>query len=137
MNQRSFQRTCFGQDGQSHVFLCYADYDSFEKEWHFRVLVKPDSRDWFELTLRECDEKTCQVSMITNNNRDEYRSKGIPEALLPLASKVCGRILISSRQNVAGEAEYRTECAEEMWLRLIEKGLACYDSSEDRYVLKD
>lgn len=133
--------TCTGKDGVSRTF--YYGYDPPNKTdavWHFRVHLhdppQSDTDDFFDMVLAPLGQNSVYVSMIEHHSLPWYRSKGIPDALIPEAARVLGKTVFSSQsaKRSPSKDQYRTVCAEKMWKRLTTKGLARYDPREDRYL---
>lgn len=90
--------------------------------------------DFFQLTVEHINAVHVRIVMLNHYFVPAYVSKGIPDALLPIASQVLGKTVQSSPTSGAG-AVYRTPAATKMWKRLEAKGMATYDPQTDIYTL--
>lgn len=126
--------TCTGRDGIQRTFIVRHEKCAWKDEWTFRVYATPTliSGEFFELSLKVISGDMAKIIAIHNNGEDAYKAKGIPEALLPFASKVTDKKIVSSSTN--DEDGYRTPDATKMWERLCRKGLAEKDEDNDRFL---
>jgi hypothetical protein len=95
-----------------------------------------EEENWFTMTLERCKSGLWKITWIGDaDRRTHYAAAGIPDALIPEASRVL-RASICSSSNIHREApnEWRTPDAETMWKRLMTRGLARYLPGDDRYV---
>ncbi|AOJ81823.1 hypothetical protein WS86_15200 [Burkholderia savannae] len=90
--------------------------------------------DFFQLTVEHINAALVRIVMLNHHHVPAYSAKGIPDALLPIASQVLGKTVQSSPTSGAG-AVYRTDDATIMWKRLEAKGMATYDPQTDIYTL--
>lgn len=121
----------------------YMDYEkdplSSTPTYNFRVhrsTTINNSDEWFDLRLIQFDTDTFLIDWIGHNYKPWYSGMGIPDALIPRACNLLNVTICSSTNSPSHKTskdKYRTVDAEKMWKRLVEKGLATYDSSKDRY----
>lgn len=134
---------CSGKDGTIRDFIVtseeetsYDESDDGEREVTFWVKSSPDAPESFELSLREKAMGEFQVVWVGPQNGREHRGMGIPETLLPYAKQtLAAKKIRSSRSNIEGTTDRRTQDATKMWERLKSKGMARYDRADDRYSL--
>ena len=129
-----------------HRTFYYGYYEANERTsiavrrtWFFSVhLCNPPDQardDFFDLKVMEFNESSVRVDFISNNGREAYRGKGIPEALFKEVTQVLGKEIVSTKVHGNDpEGAYFTIDAEKMWGRLELKHLAKYDASSDRYI---
>lgn len=103
----------------------------------FRVTNIPPlpTGEFFDLKVEHIDAAHVRIVMLHHHYEPAYVGKGIPDALLPIASRELGKAVQSSPTSSAG-AIYRTDAATRMWKRLEAKGMATYDSQTDVYTLR-
>ncbi len=92
---------------------------------------------WFDLTLKQLDENRWMVSMMQHNNKEWYRAKGIPDALIPALAERLNKVITSSSNRDPAKRfpeEFRNEAATKVWRRLVGQGRATYQENEDRYM---
>lgn len=126
--------------GEVHQFACEApeedtvfgdDINKPVRNLVYRLRTQPDDEYFFEFTIKE-EQDLLRVVMMNNHSRPEYTGKGIPEAMIVRLAKESGK-RISSSSNQGCENEYRTVAASKIWQRLVARGLARYDETEDRF----
>jgi hypothetical protein len=131
---------CVGADGASYEFLWRVTKDQFEDKWIFRVETEANCNTGrsFELTAVASDDdlNTVRIVMMHHYDQDEYKAKGIPDALLPVVKRELGMSVESSPRQGATTDIYRTDAATAVWDRLVGKGLATYAADRDVYVLR-
>jgi hypothetical protein len=133
--------TSIGADGSSHEFVWRRDQHQFEDKWTFRVETDANLQAatgrFFELIvdLKDDDPNTVRVEVMHHHQQEEYRAKGIPEALLPMIKRELN-MNVESSPGRGATADIRRNClATTVWNRLVEKSLANYDKERDVYVL--
>ena len=133
---------CHGKDGLDHSFWYEFGPDEIypEAKFWFRVHKSKQSKDagedWFDMTVERHDPGSWRITWIGNAGQlPEYSAVGIPDALIPEASRVLNAAICSSSTiGNEGTIEWRTEDAEKMWKRLVVKGLARFIEAERRYI---
>jgi hypothetical protein len=127
--------TCTGVDGISNTFYFDKKDHDCDGSISITVWVKPQREgNSLELLLVPFDSSSYRIQMITHNRKSEFKAKGIPDTLLPVVSQQLKKRIISSRKRkITGCDEYRTDEADKMWDRLVEKGIAEYDNTTGRY----
>ncbi len=132
--------SCVGADGASYEFLWRVTKDPFEDKWIFRVATEANVNTGrsFELTVvaADSDPNTVRIVMMHHYDQDEYRAKGIPDALLPVIKRELHMSVESSPRQGATTDVYRTDAATAVWKRLVRNGLAAYAADRDVYVLR-
>ena len=132
--------SCVGADGGNYEFLWRVTKDRFEEKWIFRVETDANMNTGkcFELTVvaGNNDPDTVCIVMMHHYDQDEYRAKGIPDALIPVIKQELGLSVESSPRRGATTDVYRTDAATAVWDRLVRKGLASYAADRDVYVLR-
>jgi hypothetical protein len=129
---------CVGKDRIERTFVFddprVLPTPSGSLEYRFAVTTDSNAREYFELIL-EGDDGDLRIDSITHNRHQQYRAKGIPDALLPYVSSLLELRIRSSRSNPepVGKARIRQRCpdATKMWERLVKKGIAEYLEDED------
>lgn len=126
---------CMGHDGLPHIFEYVVKRDSLSSEWRYRVTTDPapQSGEFFELTLVDLEDGTSRVSWMGHHGAEEYRAKGIPEALLQIASTQLRKTIQSSQERGNTGDVRRSPEATKVWERLVARGLAAYDEKTDVY----
>ena len=133
---------CHGRDGTTKTFWYEWERDDIHPD---RIIVfhvhksnppKMNEENWFEMTLELCGERLWKITHIGDaERRPHFAAAGIPDALIPEASRVlAAAIRSSSNRGAKRENEFRTIDADKMWKRLLRKGLARYVAGEDYYV---
>ncbi|MHB8521894.1 MAG: hypothetical protein ACYDH9_14190 [Limisphaerales bacterium] len=107
-------------------------WDEGARTFTYRIKTKPEDEEFFDFTVQEEQQARLRVTMMHNHSREEYTSKGVSEAMITTLAEASGKTVTSS-SNKAGPGEYRTVPADKIWKRLVQKGLAQYNSDEDRY----
>ncbi len=133
---------CTGRDGVQRTFYFECERASFGSppSWTIRVHRRnpPNENvdDWYELVLQEREPAQMMVTMMRHDYRPWYTGMGISEAAMLRAAKLLRRTVISSSNRCRKTAdEFRTSAAEKVWRRLEARGLAYYNSDEDRFTL--
>jgi hypothetical protein len=123
--------------GTSREFLWRVTKDAFEDKWTFRVETEDNwrSNQCFELSVAALDDDTVRVIMMKHHEQEEYRAKGIPDALLPEIKRHLAKNVESSPEAAESGGVYRTQDATKVWKRLETKGLATYNEVRDVYLL--
>jgi hypothetical protein len=134
---------CQGKDGEDRIFWYELARDELYPETVVRFRVhksnppRMNAESWFEMALNRCEDGTWKITFIGDiERRPHYTAVGIPDALIPEASRVLGAAIRSSSNIKAKKesAEFHTVDAEKMWDRLRSKGLAHYIPPEDNYI---
>lgn len=127
---------CIDKAGNAKTFEYWFSEDALRSEWQFFVAeTSPRTTDQpFELAVKEIDDATVRVVMISNHGRPCYASKGIPDALLATVKVELQRAVQSSPAAGGGNV-FRTPAATKVWERLVGKGLATYDDATDIFTL--
>lgn len=116
----------------------HSRYDSFNNlnKIEIRLFMEGDSeKEWFDFKLAPIDNDTLKVTDMFIG-KESHRMKGIPEALILEAGKIFGkRIISSSDKHPILMNEWRRGAASKVWERLVQKGLAKYNSDKDYYCL--
>lgn len=130
---------CLGRDGKSRDFYYrYSVTDHACEEYHLNIFASEncDDGDFFGIVARRIDDSTIKIVSIEKNDDQLYGAKGIPDSALPKLKSLSGLTVVSSsRANANDLSERRTCSATKYWDRLVSKGLAEYDSENDRYRL--
>ena len=102
----------------------------------FRVTNIPPlpTGDFFDLRVEHVDATYVRIVMLNHYYVPAYASKGIPDALLPIAAQMLGKTVQSSPTTGEG-AVFRTDAATKVWKRLQANGMATYDPQTDIYTL--
>jgi hypothetical protein len=128
---------CKGRDGKKRTFY-YAIEDS-GPDVIFRVHKSdpPEKEDdFFELKLKRCSNGMYQIENIIGHTSD-YREVGIPDVLIPEASRVLKAAIRSSpKADTSDGSIWRTDEADTMWSRLRQNGIARYITDEDYFVVE-
>ena len=107
------------------------------RRWTFRIMpVEEQCNDHYEFTITRVDEWTGKVTQIHRNFIDYYSGKRIGDKMIEVASEVLGLNIISSSNNgeyTSFDPEWRTPPATRIWDRLVDRGIASYDSKTDIY----
>ena len=109
-----------------------ANPDQASAVFIYRIKTAIADEHSFEFSVQDISRDSFRVVMMENHLRKEYTSKGIPEAMIILLARTCGKTVTSS-SNLNGAEEFRTCPASKIWDRLVAKGLARYSTEEDRY----
>jgi hypothetical protein len=104
-----------------------------DSEWLY--YVKPEGahvRDGEEYlaNFKQIKPDLLQLTNVQNGLPDEYQGCGITRALIPRVAKHHSTPITSSRN---AEGEMRTVAATAVLQRMVEDGLALYESTEDRF----
>jgi hypothetical protein len=134
---------CKGKDGVRRTFWYELEPDELYPETVIRFRVHKsnppmmNAESWVEMTLMRCEDRTWKITFIGDfERRPHYAGVGIPDALIPEASRAL-ETAIRSSSNIKAKKdsdEFRTVDAEKMWQRLRGKGLARYILTDDYYV---
>ena len=127
--------TCVGKDGQERIFKYHLkeSEENGKKKWIFMVVPENlQFYDWFEFSVLDINDNNGKVVMMKHNNRPEYIAMGIPERLIE-ESHIQLKLTIKSSSNKSNAGEYRTQPADKVWERLVEKGIAEYNEEADEY----
>jgi hypothetical protein len=129
------------EDGEGHHFVFGPpeedlavgnNYDEASRIFTYRAKTTAENEHFFEFTVQEEGQACLRVTMMNNHGREEYRGKGIPEALICMLARRNG-ITVTSSSNHAGAGQYRNIAADRIWQRLVRRKLARYNAAEDRY----
>src|SRR5260370_21972716 len=129
------------KNGKTHRFIYEApeedqafggNWDQATATFTYRVKTEPKTEYCFEFTVQQEGQDRLRVVMMENHGREEYRAKGIPEAMILMLARSSGKTVTSS-SNRAGPGEYRTTAANKIWQRLLGRRSARYSLEEDRY----
>lgn len=133
---------CTGADSVTREF--YYEIESDREAGGLEIIVRvyeqsqiSIERHWFDFILKPLDENRLMVSMMQHNNKEWYRAKGIPDALIPALAQRFQKVVTSSSNCDAAKKfpeESRNGPASKVWKRLVEQGRATYQESVDRYV---
>ena len=134
--------TCHARNGTNRIFWYEWERDEVYRETVITFRVHKSNppkmleENWFEMTLERCADGFWKITYIGDvERRAHYTAVGIPDALIPEASRVLGAaIRSSSNVGTKGTNEFRTQDADKMWTRLQTKGLARYLRTEDYYI---
>jgi hypothetical protein len=135
---------CVGADGVARNFYYrlnrdpFANFDGVRSAWTFSVFDRPvpePGDDCFDAEFVQVDPERVLSRTMAHKGMEQYRAKGIPEALILEAARQsgCRCVSSSSRGFLIDETESRTDAATKVWRRLITAGFAAYDETEDRY----
>lgn len=134
-----YKTRSIGENGEIHdleyeIHRLYDKVENLEKI-EFRVFMKSDKEDeWFDFKLAQIGEGVLKVTDMFIGKKN-HRMKGIPEAIILEAKTVFNKKIISSSNKQKQIYEWRSLDADKVWCRLIEKGLAKYNSTKDIYYL--
>ncbi len=120
----------YGQPEEDQVFG--DNYDQVETTSTYRIKTAPTDMNFYEFTVQTEGQDRLRVVMLENHLREEYKSKGIAQAMILMLARTSGKTVTSS-SNRAGSGQYRNEPACKIWQSLVEKGLAKYYPEEDRF----
>ena len=129
------------KNGEAHQFVyeppeedqVFGDnYDEIARTFTYRIKTAPDNEHFFEFTIQKEGQDRLRVVMMENFFREEYKGKGIPEAMIMMLARTSGKTVTSS-SNGAEPGEYRSTSADKIWQRLVRSNLARYNLEEDRY----
>lgn len=123
---------CVGKDGVERTFAY--TYMPAELDGPHTFFVASDplpaSGNRFEMGLVELDGDSVRVTIAKHYDEVAYASKGIPEALIPVAARVLNKNIQSS-PGVGAETDiYRLKRATDYWKRTSG---ATYDEGTDIY----
>ena len=130
-----FDLECTDIDGINRTFLCRIidelNGNNITVSVHF---VPPlPSGDFFQVTIHRLNLDTAITTAIYSHDQ-EYRGKGIPEALLPwISNHLNTTVVSSSNRNPRLNGERRSEEATKMWERLCRKRIAKKLEDSDHY----
>src|SRR5258708_29762456 len=98
---------CCGRSGLEHTFWYEWERDDLYPEKIVRFLVhksnpsKMNEENWFEMSLELCGERSWKITHIGDaERRPHYAAAGIPDALIPEASRVLGAQIRSSSNRI-------------------------------------
>ncbi|MDB6042436.1 MAG: hypothetical protein JWM63_987 [Gammaproteobacteria bacterium] len=129
---------CVGADGELREFLWRVTEDPLNEKWIFRVETQDKwlSGECFELVMGLLpDADGVRVVMMNHYEQDDYRAKGIPDALLPKIKRHLELNVESSPESGDTTDVRRTPAATSVWKRLVASKLADYDPDRDVYFL--
>jgi hypothetical protein len=116
------------------------DLTSRRRHWEIEVWRIEESTDvdaGFRATAVEVDDQVA-ISTEMFADRDEFRTRGLPEALLRELALRSDRTIFSSSNTESAhllKSEIRTPDSEKVWRRVFAAGNAAYDPTTDRYRL--
>lgn len=125
-------------NGESHQFWldCGVSQLLGRQCWDFDVWPTPEptlGSAPYQARFESLDEATVQSTSVSNNDNDWAKRIQLSEAVFNEAKRIIGRRIVSSRDFVPGEGEWRTTLATRMWQRFKRNGLARYNASEGRF----
>ena len=103
----------------------------------WQVYVRPKDvgeimDDRYVASFREVEPHLFQLDFVTNDLPTQYKGYGITRALIPAISKFYSARVRSSKHDPS-EDETQSVAAKRIWQRMVDEGIAHYDSSDDRY----
>ncbi|MBN68571.1 MAG: hypothetical protein CME32_04730 [Gimesia sp.] len=131
--------TCISKTGEENTFYYDVSFDELDKKWLVRVVDDPDANDGnsFEIHYKPLNNYCWQQTGIYHQGIEKYASKGIPDTMIPEISKVRKVVIISSPKVATAEfgqeAIFRSEDADTMWNRLVDKNIAGYSKEANVY----
>src|SRR5450759_4886374 len=93
------------KNGVAHTFVCEApeedqavgdNYTEIARTFTYRIKTNPNDQHFFEFTSQEEGPDRLRVATMNNHFREEYRSKGIPEAMIMMLVKTTSKKVTSS-----------------------------------------
>ena len=132
---------CIGKDLVERTFYYDANFDELDQDWLIRVFDDQQPKDGhaFEMKYKPLSDVIWRQADIHHHGMEKYRSKGIPDAMIPEISRQYKVVIVSSpTQGQPGEYEEdirRSPDATKMWDRLRAKGIAGYCADADIYFL--
>ena len=129
---------CIDRNGNIHL----AKYSIFNvlsngiNKLEFRTLLINDKvEEWFDFKITFIEGNLIKVTDMFIG-KEEHRGMGIPEALILEVNRLYSqKIISSSNKRPIVRSESRNASASKVWMRLVDKKYAFYDSENDVFVL--
>jgi len=123
---------CAGKSGIIERFKYKIEFNEIENVWIFRVYsLETRTNEFFEFQLKNVDDRTAKVIMMSHHGDPAYVGKGIAERILEEGYRILNINIISSSISNSHKIfnnEWMTEDAFKFWERLQSKGMAYFDS---------
>lgn len=123
---------------QAEYYYWYTEQDPLsaaDPNYTIHVRDSPDYTDAsFELTAVDTECGRVRITWIGHHENPRYMRKGIAPAVIAELGRLCGKPVISSKKyNPADPTDRRTDDADKVWRSLVDKKMAVYNQSEDRF----
>jgi hypothetical protein len=128
---------CYDKHDHERVFYYHVQDNGFPSAYDFSLFVvdqpvwPPKNGCFYEISIKRDEKGELQTINMDNHGHDEYKGRGITEAILPEISRLVGEDIVSSPA-YQDNANRRSISATVVWERLVESRLAVPEADRFR-----
>ncbi|MDD3856072.1 hypothetical protein [Sulfurimonas sp.] len=129
-----FEADCIARDGHTNLYKFHILQEG--RIYRVNIANEDGTPNWgiITFTFTFFDENTLHFSNMYIEN-DDYKMKGIPEAVIIGLARKMKKTIVSSTQ-LKDNGEHLHEPAKKVWERLVNKKLVYFDENLERFKTK-